>query len=197
VAALVTDLMQFQTIKALRQELENSKQQAAQVASLQDELARMKEEAATASAAQAADVQVRELARLRGQVAMMRTQTNELTKARQEIATLRLKVLDEASAREAEGAARQTALAASEAQAAQKQADDACINNLRLIDAAKQQWALEFKKLPTDIPSVEDIQPYMGRGAKGEMPTCPDGGTYTLGAVNEKPTCSVPSHTLP
>jgi hypothetical protein len=74
---------------------------------------------------------------------------------------------------------------------------NACINNLRLIDAAKQQWALEKGKKATDTPETSDIQPYLGRGEKGEMPTCPAGGTYTYGTVGEKPTCSVPGHVLP
>ncbi len=74
---------------------------------------------------------------------------------------------------------------------------NACINNLRLIDASKQQWALENKKQPTDVPTVADVKPYMGRGAEGEMPKCPQGGTYTIGAINEKPKCSIPGHELP
>src|SRR5262245_47616400 len=46
---------------------------------------------------------------------------------------------------------------------------DACLNNLRQIDAAKQQWALENGKTPTDTPQWTGaadtaIQPYMGRG---------------------------------
>jgi hypothetical protein len=75
--------------------------------------------------------------------------------------------------------------------------ENACINNLRLIDAAKQQWALENKKLSTDTPTTKDIQPFMGRGPNGEMPVCPGGGAYTIGAVGEKPTCSLPGHVLP
>jgi hypothetical protein len=75
--------------------------------------------------------------------------------------------------------------------------ENACINNLRLIDAAKQQWALENKKQSTDTPTAKDIQPYMGRGASGEMPVCPAGGAYTIGSVGEKPTCSHPGHVLP
>jgi hypothetical protein len=75
--------------------------------------------------------------------------------------------------------------------------ENACINNLRLIDAAKQQWALEQRKQSTDTPAVSDIQPFLGRGAKGEMPVCPAGGVYTFGTVGEKPTCSIPGHVLP
>jgi hypothetical protein len=73
----------------------------------------------------------------------------------------------------------------------------ACINNLRLIDSAKQQWALENRKQSTDTPTENDVRPYIGRGVDGEMPVCPDGGVYTFGTVGEKPTCSVQGHALP
>jgi hypothetical protein len=75
--------------------------------------------------------------------------------------------------------------------------ENACINNLRVINAAKQQWALEKGKSNTDIPTEDDIRPYMGRGARGEMPTCPAGGHYIIGAVGEKPRCSIEGHVLP
>jgi RNA polymerase sigma factor (sigma-70 family) len=74
---------------------------------------------------------------------------------------------------------------------------NACINNLRLIDASKQQWALEFRKQNTDTPTADDLRPYLGRGPNGELPVCPDHGIYTYGTVREKPTCSVPGHVLP
>ena len=50
---------------------------------------------------------------------------------------------------------------------------NACINNLRTIDSAKSQWAMETGKQNTNTPADSDIQPYMGRGANGELPTCP------------------------
>lgn len=75
--------------------------------------------------------------------------------------------------------------------------ENACINNLRLIDVAKQQWALENKKQSTDTPTMQDLQPYLGHGPNGEFPTCPTGGTYKIGTVGEKPTCSIPGHVLP
>ena len=74
---------------------------------------------------------------------------------------------------------------------------NACINNLRLIDAAKQQWALENHKQNTDTPTVADLTPYLGRGPRGQFPVCPQGGTYTIGSVGEKPQCSIPGHVLP
>lgn len=67
-----------------------------------------------------------------------------------------------------------------------------CINNLRQLDAAKQQWALENGKKSTDVPTKADLMPYLSK-----WPVCPDGGTYTIGAVDEPPTCSIPGHKLP
>ena len=68
-----------------------------------------------------------------------------------------------------------------------------CINNLRQIDGAKQQWALENRKGTNDIPSVADISPYL---FQQEIPKCPVGGVYTLGQVAESPRCSVKGHVL-
>jgi len=74
---------------------------------------------------------------------------------------------------------------------------NACINNLRLIDSAKQQWALEFRKQATDTPAMQDLKTYLGHGPNGDLPTCPAGGVYTVGPVGEKPTCTIPGHQLP
>lgn len=50
---------------------------------------------------------------------------------------------------------------------------DACLNNLKQIDGAKQTWALEHYLPPSAIPQDTDIQPYLGRGAGGSLPYCP------------------------
>ncbi len=50
---------------------------------------------------------------------------------------------------------------------------DACINNLRLIDAAQQQWALEQRQTTTSTAAGSDLQPYLGHGSGGELPYCP------------------------
>ena len=68
-----------------------------------------------------------------------------------------------------------------------------CINNLRQIDGAKQQWALEKRKGTNEVPSVAEISAYMFHV---EMPKCPVGGVYTLGPVAESPRCSVKGHVL-
>jgi hypothetical protein len=69
-----------------------------------------------------------------------------------------------------------------------------CINNLRHLDGAKQQWALENRQPAEAIPNPADIEPYLNDGA---LWNCPAGGVYTLNAVGTPPTCSVPGHALP
>jgi prepilin-type N-terminal cleavage/methylation domain-containing protein len=68
---------------------------------------------------------------------------------------------------------------------------NACINNLRQIDGAKQQWALENKQVSTITPGQTSIQVYLGRGGTGTWPVEPAGGTYTINAVSTPPTCSI------
>jgi hypothetical protein len=70
----------------------------------------------------------------------------------------------------------------------------ACINNLRQIDGAKQEWALEKHKGTNDVPVPADISPYL---LHQEIPKCPVGGVYTLGPVAESPRCSIAGHVLP
>jgi prepilin-type N-terminal cleavage/methylation domain-containing protein len=66
---------------------------------------------------------------------------------------------------------------------------NACINNLRQVDAAKQQWALEKGQLATALPQDTDLVPYLGR-AGSVMPTCPIGSTaYNINAVSVAPDC--------
>lgn len=70
---------------------------------------------------------------------------------------------------------------------------NACINQLRSIDAAKRQWALENKKEMTDVPSEDEVVVYL---KDRQFPICPAGGSYTIETVGESPTCSVPKHLL-
>ncbi len=70
---------------------------------------------------------------------------------------------------------------------------NACINNLRQLDAAKQQWALEFNKPAGAVPTAQNITPYLPNQA---LPVCPAGGGYTLNAVGAAPTCNMPGHVL-
>jgi len=73
---------------------------------------------------------------------------------------------------------------------------DSCINNLRQIDGAKQQWALEHGKKTDDKVTWEDVTPYIYL-KNTPRPWCPQGGVYTLGTLAENPRCSVREHVLP
>ena len=76
---------------------------------------------------------------------------------------------------------------------------NACINNLRQVDGAIQQWALENKKDPTAGVTFPDISAYLKNAV-----ICPSGGTafsdsYTVVDVATKPVCKKVSstHILP
>jgi hypothetical protein len=68
---------------------------------------------------------------------------------------------------------------------------NSCVNNLRQIQAAKQEWALENGKANGAIVTVEDITPYIQLDSNGNIPKCPAGGVYILGRVGEDVRCSI------
>ena len=64
-----------------------------------------------------------------------------------------------------------------------------CVNHLRQIDAAIQEWALANKKGEGQTVEYSDISSYL----KGAV-VCPAGGTafsdsYSITTVSERPTC--------
>ena len=71
---------------------------------------------------------------------------------------------------------------------------NACIANLKQIEGAKATWALEEKKVNTDTPNDGNL--FGDDKYIREKPFCPGGGTYVLGQVDAKPTCSIAGHTL-
>jgi prepilin-type N-terminal cleavage/methylation domain-containing protein len=80
---------------------------------------------------------------------------------------------------------------------------NACINNLRQIDAAANQFALEQKKTTGDpVTFPDDLTPYIKLNSGASIPACPASGTYTLSVVGSNPVCSNASiltspHVLP
>ena len=75
---------------------------------------------------------------------------------------------------------------------------NACINNLRQIDAAANQWALE-KGATTGqgVTYPDDLTPYIKLNSSNKIPPCPAGGTYSLAVVGTNPTCSLGSTVSP
>ncbi|MCC6483204.1 MAG: prepilin-type N-terminal cleavage/methylation domain-containing protein [Armatimonadetes bacterium] len=70
-----------------------------------------------------------------------------------------------------------------------------CIANLKQIDSAKQQYAMDNRLAGTASVTSANL---LGTYIKGTaMPACPGGGTYTIGTVDTDPTCTVTGHALP
>lgn len=59
-----------------------------------------------------------------------------------------------------------------------------CINNLRQIDGGKDMYALDHENaVPADVDGL--VPSYIKR-----TPDCRGGGEYTVGELDERPTCS-------
>ena len=69
-----------------------------------------------------------------------------------------------------------------------------CRLNLQAIQGSKETWRLENHKDTNVIPTDADL--FGVTAYIREKPTCPAGGTYTLGSVGAKPRCTVAGHTL-
>ncbi|HSY16857.1 MAG TPA: hypothetical protein VK815_00920 [Candidatus Acidoferrales bacterium] len=184
VAALQQQVADLQAVKA-----ENETLKASQVSS--SELERLRSDS-------------HEVLKLRNEVQQLHTEQTKLKAAAQAAQNGYEAAQAQAQAAQEQAQATQTQLQTVR-QAAQKQAAAAqpaspeammngCINNLRQIDAAKNQWALEKGKTSEAIPKAEDLAPYLKGNA---IPTCPAGGTYTLNALDKPPTCSIEGHVLP
>ena len=71
---------------------------------------------------------------------------------------------------------------------------NACVNNLRQIDGAKDQYALDHSNaVPSALSDLVGTNAYIKA-----TPVCRGGGTYTLGALGVSPTCSIGGlHVIP
>ena len=66
---------------------------------------------------------------------------------------------------------------------------NACINNLRQIDGAKEQWALAHQKKPgTPISKADELE--INQFIKDADLKCPGGGKYSYNDVGAPPSCS-------
>src|SRR5438874_9262010 len=75
---------------------------------------------------------------------------------------------------------------------------NACINNLRQLDGAVQQYALENKLSSSSTYTLANLYPYIKLTSTGALPGCPAGGSYSPGAsVTNVPTCNISGHALP
>ena len=82
---------------------------------------------------------------------------------------------------------------------------NACVNNLRQLDGAKEQWAMASNQQPTATPDDANVCEYIKGGTVNC--TCPQDTTddfttsYTIGDLLNDPSCNIgseqtPAHTL-
>ena len=78
-----------------------------------------------------------------------------------------------------------------------------CISNLKQIDAAKEQWAMDFKKTTGDVPVQANLDTEAAGSGKyiKTWPTCPsDASRYTaINVIGTSPDCDsgIVAHVLP
>lgn len=176
---LVRTQAQLQELETVR--AENAALQKNQIAP--EELARLKE-------AQ------EELLRLRNEVRQLRADKTQLNQQAQTAQAAAAQARAQAQAIQAQAqeaatkAATDRALNAPQATSHQEVAN-ACINNLRQLDAIKQQWGLDYQKTAAATPTFQDLTAYF---AGQPIPPCPGGGKYTLGNLGVLTTCSLAGH---
>ena len=79
---------------------------------------------------------------------------------------------------------------------------NACINNLRQIDGAKDQWAIETNQAAAAAVVAADLDPYL-KGGSADI-TCPAdsaqafASSYTINVLGTDPECQIvpADHTL-
>ncbi len=78
-----------------------------------------------------------------------------------------------------------------------KSQQNACINNLRQIDAAINEWALENGQTTgAGVPTVMTVSAYIKLNSNSSVPGCPAGGTYNTTSVGASPQVSCSLSTL-
>jgi Tfp pilus assembly protein PilE len=65
---------------------------------------------------------------------------------------------------------------------------NACINNMRQIQSAKEQWALAERKVAGNTVDVSAVNEYIKQST---TPSCPAAGQYEYKRIGESPACSV------
>ena len=74
---------------------------------------------------------------------------------------------------------------------------NACINNLRMIEAGKEQWALADKKPQNYVVLDADIPLVLAYVKNPSSATnCPAGGTINFRAIGTNATCTEATHVL-
>ncbi len=201
----------FSSNQKLSREVTALRDESSQTQTLRAELEQLRTTGSTAQAEQITQLRKdnQELLKLRNEVRQLRDEKKQLgqqaqaAQAQAQAAQSRVLALSTNLLAAQALSAQQAAAAAQQALANRygvaqgtpeqlQQQLNACVNQLRQMDGAKQQWALENRKTTNDTPAEKDIAPYL----RGAVPKCPAGGAYAINAVGAVSTCSIRGHGL-
>jgi septal ring factor EnvC (AmiA/AmiB activator) len=180
--------------------LDSARESKQRADDLQAQLDQLKSSIADSQSAEVSRLRAdnQDLPRLRNEVTQLQAANLNLQAANQKLTQQLQAILATAQQQQAQleqdvaekQQVRETVQAAADVLAAD--ARNSCINNLRQIDAAKNEWALENNKPAGTILSEQDISEICAEYIKGGVvPVCPSGGTYSFNAIGEPPSCSV------
>lgn len=178
----------YTSSRSMETELTRLRQENAELPELHAALEQVKKESQNQDADMSAKER-EELIRLRNEVGILRRDKDQLSAQYQQAQ----KQQENQRAQQAQLLQQNQALTELTATQQTEQAKNVCINNLRQIDGAKQQWALENKQPPDAFVVAQQILPYL---SNRKMPACPSGGVYAMGNVSTPPTCTVPGHVV-
>jgi prepilin-type N-terminal cleavage/methylation domain-containing protein len=65
-----------------------------------------------------------------------------------------------------------------------------CLGNMKQVESAKEQWAMDNKKASGDTVTSADIAIHFHPSYIKTYPSCPAGGTYTIGVIGTNISCS-------
>ncbi|HVU27165.1 MAG TPA: hypothetical protein VHG71_05450 [Verrucomicrobiae bacterium] len=129
-----------------------------------------------------------DLPRLRGQLQQLTTANQQLKQQLEEARGQAQQQQQQLQQLQAQNQQREQQAEMAAQEQSETEEENACLNNLRQIDAAKQQWALENNKTADAVPGERDLLPYFKNQT---FPVCPSGGVYSINAVGVSPSCSI------
>ena len=65
-----------------------------------------------------------------------------------------------------------------------------CQANLKAIVGAKERWAMDYNRGPSDEPTMAQLA-VPGDFLRGQPPVCPAGGTYQVRPLDTLPECTI------
>src|SRR5882757_3786424 len=178
VVFLVSEFLLFSANRDKNAALDSLRATQQQVVDLQAQVDQLKSSTAAAQSAELAKLRAdnQDLPRLRNQVTLLQAASQRLQATNKTLTQQLNSTLTAAQQQQLQ--LQQLATENQHVRAVAQQLDaeaarNACLNNLRQIDAAKNQWALENNKTITAVPTATDIAAYIKLDANGNIPGCP------------------------